>query len=93
MINTLRNFASTHHLSGGKLNFDIMPGIFFLFTLALLNLVLITFTLATAILVIFTLILFILINIILIKPVIISFCSRISAVVDSLKTVFFEGVL
>jgi len=93
MVNTLRNFASTPHLSGSKLNINIMPWIILMLTLVLINIALISSILAAFTPVTFTLILLILINVILVKPVFISSCSRISAVADSLKTVFFEGVL
>jgi len=65
-----------------------MPGIFFMFILAL-----IPFTLTTLTLVIFTLIIFALITFILIRPMLIASGSIIPEVVDSLKTVYFEGVL
>jgi hypothetical protein len=93
MVNTLRNFASTHHVSGSKLNSNIMPEIVLALTLVLLNLVLISSILAAFTPVTFTLILITLINVISVRPVFIAFCSRISAVADPLKTVFFEGVL
>jgi hypothetical protein len=88
MVNTLIKFTTTDHVSGSILHFNVMPGIFFKFILALITFILTTFTS-----VIFIFILFALITFILISPMLIASGSIIPPVVDSLKTVFFEGVL
>jgi hypothetical protein len=93
MINTLRNFAPTHHVSGINLNFNIKPGIFFMFNLAFLTLVLITSDLTVFTGVTFALVIFTLIGFILVNSMLVASCSRIHTVAGSLKTVFFEGVL
>jgi len=88
MVNTLINFSTTDPVSGSLLQFNIMPGIFFMFILALITSPLTTFTS-----VIFSLIIFALITFISVSPLLIASGSIIPAGVDSLKTVFFEGVL
>jgi hypothetical protein len=91
MVNTLINLSTTDHVPGSLLQFNIMPGIFFI--LALITFTLTTFTSTTFTSVIFSLIIFALITFILISPMLIASGSIIPEVVDSLKTVFFEGVL
>ncbi len=98
MVNTLRNFASIYrasiyHISGITLNFSAMSDIFFMFVLALFTLNILTLTLIVFTPVILVLVLFTSIGFILTIPIIMISCSIISSVVDSLKTVFFEGVL
>jgi hypothetical protein len=93
MVNTLINFTTNNHVSGSILHFNILPGIFFMFILALITFNLtastsIVFVLSSFISVTFTLIIYFLINFISVKPVLIDSDSIIPAVVDSLKTVF-----
>jgi hypothetical protein len=91
MVNTLINFATNNRVPGSILHFNILPGIFFMFILALITLT--AFTAVTFVLnfftsIIFTLIIYSLINFILVNPVLIDSGSIIPAVVDSLKTVY-----
>jgi len=93
MVNTLRNFTSTHHISGSELNINIMPGILLTLTLVLINIVLISFILAAFTPLTFTLILLILINVYTCQACIHFFLFKNFCSGRLIKNSFFEGVL